>query len=63
MKLYVRYSIIKQINYEQNYHHHKLKRITFPINEKYLLLLTTEVSTDHTSVINKVLELIHSHSK
>ena len=41
----------------------KLKRITFPINEKYLLLLATEVSTDHTNVINKVLELIHDNSK
>jgi len=36
----------------------KLKRIVFPINEKYLLMLTTEINTDHTSVINKVLELI-----
>ena len=41
----------------------KLKRITFPINEKYLLMLATEISTDHTRVINKVLELIHSNSK
>ena len=38
----------------------KLKRITFPINEKYLLLLTTEINTDHTKVINEVLELIHA---
>ena len=36
----------------------KLKRITFPINKKYMLLLTTEIDTDHTNVINKVLELI-----
>jgi len=36
----------------------KLKRIVFPINEKYLLMLATEINTDHTSVINKVLELI-----
>jgi len=41
----------------------KLKRITFPINEKYLLMLTTEINTDHTKVINKVLELIHNNSK
>ena len=41
----------------------KLKRITFPINEKYLLMLTTEINTDHTKVINKVLELIHNSSK
>jgi len=41
----------------------KLKRITFPIDEKYLLILTTEINTDHTRVINKVLELIHNSSK
>ena len=38
----------------------KLKRITFPIDEKYMLLLTTETSVDHTRIINKVLELIHN---
>ncbi len=41
----------------------KLKRISFPINKKYLLLLATEINTDHTNVINKVLELIHNNSK
>jgi len=41
----------------------KLKRITFPINDKYLLMITTEINTDHTQVINKVLELIHDSSK
>ena len=41
----------------------KLKRITFPINEKYMLMLATEINTDHTSVISKVLELIHNSSK
>ncbi len=41
----------------------KLKRITFPINEKFLLMLTTEINTDHTSVITKVLELIYNSSK
>ena len=40
----------------------KLKRISFPINEKYLLMLTTEINTDHTRVITKVLELIHDSS-
>jgi len=38
----------------------KLKRISFPIDQKYLLMLTTEINTDHTNVINKVLELIDS---
>lgn len=41
----------------------KLKRITFPIDEKYLLMLATEINTDHTNVIIKVLELIHNSSK
>jgi len=41
----------------------KLKRITFPITEKYMLMLATEIETDHMSVINKVLELIHNNSK
>ena len=41
----------------------KLKRITFPINKKYLLMLTTETNTDHANVISKVLELIHNSSK
>ena len=41
----------------------KLKRITFPINEKYMLLLTTEINTDHANVINKVLELISDIKK
>jgi len=37
----------------------KLKRISFPIDDKYLLMLATEINTDHTNIINKVLELIH----
>jgi len=40
----------------------KLKRISFPMNEKYLLMLTTGINTDHTRVITKVLELIHNSS-
>ena len=38
----------------------KLKRITFPINEKYMLLLTTEINAEHTDIIKKVLDLIHN---
>jgi len=41
----------------------KLKRITFPINEKYMLMIATEINTDHARVISKVLELIHNSSK
>lgn len=36
----------------------KLKRITFPIDEKYLLMVATEPDSDHTKIINQVLELI-----
>ena len=39
----------------------KLKRITFPIDEKYLLMVTTEINSDHTQVIKKILELIHDN--
>ncbi|QMU53807.1 MAG: hypothetical protein GKS07_02100 [Nitrosopumilus sp.] len=41
----------------------KLKRVTFPINEKYLLLLTMETDTDHTNIIDKVLSLIQDFRK
>jgi len=40
----------------------KIKRISFPIDEKHLLMVTTELNTDHTNVISKILELIN-HSK
>ena len=39
----------------------KLKRITFPINEQYLLMVATEIDTDHTAAINKILELIQDN--
>ena len=41
----------------------KLKQITFQINKKYMLLLTTEIDTDHVNVIDKVLELIRDIKK
>jgi hypothetical protein len=41
----------------------KLKRISFPIENDHLLIITTEISTDHTRVINAVLELMHNISK
>ncbi len=43
--------------------YNKVKRITFPIDEKYMLLLTTEINTDHTDVITKVLKLIEDIRK
>jgi len=41
----------------------KLKRISFPINEEYLLMLTTEIQSNHTNIIHKVLEIIENASK
>lgn len=41
----------------------KLKRISIPINENHLLMLTTETNSDHTKIINKILELIQNSSK
>ena len=40
----------------------EIKRISFPIDEKHLLMVTAELSLDHTNVIAQVLELIN-HSK
>ena len=41
----------------------KLKRITFPIDEKHLLMLTTEVNANHTNIIDKILNLLQDISK
>jgi len=41
----------------------KLKRITFPIDEKHLLMMTTEVNANHTNIIDKTLQLLLDISK
>ena len=41
----------------------KLKRITIPIDEKHLLMLTTETNANHTNVIDKILKLLQDVSK
>ncbi|MBI1662446.1 MAG: hypothetical protein IS860_02915 [Nitrosopumilus sp.] len=38
----------------------QIKRITFPLDEKHLLMITTEIDADHTGIIKKILELIHN---
>ncbi|AJM93143.1 DUF6659 family protein [Nitrosopumilus piranensis] len=38
----------------------KIKRITFPVDETHLLMITTEIDADHTSIIKKILDLIHN---
>ena len=36
----------------------KIKRITFPLENFHLLLITTEVQADHAKIIDKVLDMI-----
>jgi uncharacterized protein with NAD-binding domain and iron-sulfur cluster len=36
----------------------KLKRITFPIDEKNLLMITTEINAHHPEIIEKILKLL-----
>lgn len=36
----------------------KIKRITFPLDEHHLLLVTTEVDTDHNNIIKEVLMMV-----
>ncbi|MGA7369841.1 MAG: hypothetical protein WBX01_11975 [Nitrososphaeraceae archaeon] len=36
----------------------KIKRITFPIEENQLLLVTTEVDSDHNRIIRDILNLL-----
>ena len=40
----------------------KLKRISFPIDEKHLLMITAETNIHHTIIISKVLKLLHDGS-
>lgn len=35
----------------------KMKRITFPLDETHLLLVTTDVDANHTTIIEEILEL------
>jgi len=36
----------------------KIKRITFPLDEHHLLLVTTEVDADHSNIIKEVLIMV-----
>jgi hypothetical protein len=36
----------------------KIKRITFPLEENHLLLVTTEVDADHNKIIKDVLAMV-----
>lgn len=35
----------------------KMKRITFPLDETHLLLVTTDVDANHTTIIEEILKL------
>ncbi len=37
----------------------KIKRVTVPLENDYLLLVTTEVEADHGRIIDSVLKLLH----
>jgi hypothetical protein len=36
----------------------KIKRITIPLDDEHLLLITTEVEADHTQIISNMLKLL-----
>lgn len=36
----------------------KIKRMSFPIDERHMILVSTETSVDHNKIIGKILELI-----
>ena len=38
----------------------KIKRVTFPLDNDHLMLITTEVQADHQNIISRVLKLIQS---
>ena len=38
----------------------KIKRITVPLDNDHLMLITTEVKADHQNIISRVLKLIQS---
>ena len=39
-----------------------MKRISFPINDKYLLMVHTEIQNDHQKIISEILSLIKNIS-
>ena len=40
----------------------KVKRITIPLENNNLLLITVEVEADHTNIINQILDVIKNYS-
>ena len=40
----------------------KMKRVSFPINDRYLLMIHTEIQNDHQRIISEILDLIREIS-
>jgi len=40
----------------------KIKRITIPLDDDHLLLITTEVMADHAQIISNALKLLRDNS-
>ncbi len=40
----------------------KLKRISFPIDEKHLLMITTEINSNHIDIIQNILKLLKENN-
>ena len=40
----------------------KMKRISFPINDRYLLMIHTSMENDHQKIINEILNIIKNTS-
>ena len=40
----------------------KMKRMTFPVDGKHLLMVTAEIEADHQRIIHSVLDLIKNNS-
>ncbi len=40
----------------------KLKRISFPIDEKHLLMITTEINSNHIEIIQNILKLLKENN-
>ena len=55
------FSLAKNRQGEMRYaitEYQKIKRITFPLEESKLLLVTTEVDADHNKIIRDVLSML-----
>jgi hypothetical protein len=47
-----------RIRENQKAEYEKIKRMTFPLEENYLLLVTAEVDADHNKIIRDILTML-----